>query len=111
VRLRLTTRVVARSADEANRAGVGLWGTGRYERALAVFEALALRHPSSSTVQGNLAANYRALGRDRDADAAFRKALELDPMDTVVEKAFAEFQASKKAPRPDGKASEAAKPQ
>ena len=68
------------SPEEAAKVGGGLWQRRKHQRAAIVFEALAQRHPSSATAWMNLAMNYRALGRTADADAARKRALELDPL-------------------------------
>jgi Flp pilus assembly protein TadD len=80
----LLSRLAASSSTEANRAGVALWGTGCYARAVMIFELLARRQPESSTSWGNLAANYQELGRRSDAESTFRKTLILHPMNDVV---------------------------
>jgi spermidine synthase len=68
------------SPDEAAKVGGGLWQRRKYLRAVMLFENLAQRHQNSAAVWMNLAMNYQALGRAAEADAARKRATQLDPL-------------------------------
>ncbi len=76
----LAARLAEVSPDEAAKVGGGLWQKQKYSAAAKIFEALTKNHPNSATAWMNLAMNYRALGRMAEAEAARKRAIQLDPM-------------------------------
>jgi len=69
----------------ASFTGVRLYGSGSQalergdsERAIADLERAAELMPHASEVQNHLGLAYSSVGRQREATAAFRRALELD---------------------------------
>jgi tetratricopeptide (TPR) repeat protein/O-antigen ligase len=55
------------------------FGLGDYAAAAAAYEFAVKRRPDSSTSWQNLAVSYEKLGKLQEAQAAYRKTLELDP--------------------------------
>ena len=76
----LAARLAEVSPDEAAKVGGGLWQKQKYSAAAKIFEALTKNHPNSATAWMNLAMNLRPLGKMAEAEAARKRAMQLDPM-------------------------------
>ena len=71
----------APSLAEGLRRGVALEREGRWAEAAELYRALRVAHPRSRRVLVNLGNAEAAGGRRREAEAAYRAALEVDPAD------------------------------
>ena len=73
----------AGTGDELLAEGMDKLEQGQYEQAASLLEQAAIKLPSSATAQCNLGIAYWKLNSNEDAVAAFRKAAELNPQETV----------------------------
>jgi spermidine synthase len=86
------SRLAALSPFEASRVGVALWKAAKYQQAATGFELIAARTNQSAMTWANLGINYQKLKQPDKAEKAFRKALELDPVNTFVVESYEQFQ-------------------
>jgi spermidine synthase len=75
--------------DALASAGKRLFEDGRHERAALVFERLTQLYPHSATAWTNLGNALAAAGRASGAEAAFARAVELDPMSRFARRSSA----------------------
>ena len=73
------------SLQQACRAGVSLWQSGRFEEAARLFEQVSEREPSSAIVLTNLALCYAGSGEYERAEATIERAKGLEPFSEFVE--------------------------
>jgi len=88
---KLLDRLFDVSQAELNRLGVSLFQEGRHEQAAKVFEKLVTVHKDSVTTWNNLAVAYEAWGKLPEAQAAFERALSVDPLSDFAKKSFTAF--------------------
>jgi Flp pilus assembly protein TadD len=65
----------------------GLWAEARFR-----FEQAARLDPSNARAVGNLAVAYEALGRFEEAQATYKRALEIDPGNVEIKRNQARFE-------------------
>jgi spermidine synthase len=75
--------------DALGNAGKKLFEDGRYERAARVFERITRLFPHSATAWTNLGNTLAAAGRAAEAEAAFDRAVELDPLSRFARRSSA----------------------
>ncbi|MFT4590246.1 MAG: spermidine synthase [Limisphaerales bacterium] len=94
---RAVSRLLKTSLRDSNKVGVAFWNARQYRRAILVFELIVEQHPSSVTSWVNLGVNQRALGAEGQAEKSFRRALELDGLNSLAQKSLADLIESREA--------------
>lgn len=98
---RLLRLLASRSVVEASRAANQLARTGRVKRAVQVQRHVAELHPGSSNAHLGLAMAHHLAGERDAAEAAFKKAIELDAANAAALQAYERFRAgAAAAPEP-----------
>jgi len=84
---RSLARLAERSLPQTRRLGVRLWEKGQNKRAVETFKLLVKLQPEAASAWTDLGINYEALGDLEAAEAAHRRAFELDPVSIFTQKA------------------------
>lgn len=90
-------KILISSKKEANRLGVLMFKSLQFERATEMFRRLLEAHPGSASVWNNLAIAYELWGKLEEADQAFQRSLEVDPLNEKTRGSYETFQ--RKHPR------------
>jgi Flp pilus assembly protein TadD len=84
--------LIDRSPDDALRIGLELFRRSKYPAAADVYRKILAVHPSSATTWQNLGSTLEVLKDWDPAAAAYRKSVQLDPLNAAVRKDAERFE-------------------
>jgi tetratricopeptide (TPR) repeat protein len=90
--LRTVSVILERSPDDALRVGMELYRKSKYPLAVEVHQRILAAHPGSATAWEQLGSTYENMKEWDKAAEAYRKAIELDPLNSTARKSRENFE-------------------
>lgn len=98
--LKVASSLVDRAPDEALRIGLEQFRRSKYPLAIEIYRRILAKHPSSATTWQNLGSTLEIRKEMEQAAEAYRKAMELDPLNAAIRKDAERFEEKRAARKP-----------